>query len=61
MGKYTKTIIAALFTVLDGLQSAISNDVITSSEWVHICLMALATLGVYVAPNARQSEDVHRS
>lgn len=56
IGKYAKTIVAAVLAAAYALQAAITDDVVTSSEWVGIGLAVLTTFGVYVVPNARVSE-----
>lgn len=56
IGSYAKTIVAAAAGGVYALQAAISDDVVTSTEWVGIGLAVLTTLGVYVVPNARTSD-----
>lgn len=49
--KYAKFIVAAGVAGLTVLASAITDDKVTSSEWVAIALAVLGAIGVYVIPN----------
>lgn len=52
MGKYKKFIVAALTAGGVALASALTDDKVTTAEWVTIGLAALGALGVYAVPNA---------
>ena len=52
--KYAKFIVAGLVAGLVTLQSAITDDTITTAEWVAIGLAVLGALGVWAVPNKPQ-------
>lgn len=56
LGKYSKTVIAALFAAVVVAKAAITDGVYTSSEVIETVIAVLTVLGVYVVPNARQSD-----
>jgi hypothetical protein len=56
IGKMAKAVVAALFAAVTVAYSAVSDDVYTSTEVVNTVLAVLTALGVWVVPNARQSE-----
>ena len=56
IGKVAKTVVAGLFAAVTIAYSAVSDDVYTSTEIVNTVLAVLTVIGVYVVPNARQSE-----
>lgn len=56
IGKVAKTVVAGLFAAVTIAYSAVSDDVYTSTEIVNTVLAVLTAIGVYVVPNARQSE-----
>lgn len=49
--KYAKFIVAALIAGATTLQAAVTDDAVTSQEWIAIALAALAAVGVYFVPN----------
>lgn len=49
--KIAKFVVAAAMAALVVVASAITDNVITPSEWVAIALAGLSALGVYVVPN----------
>lgn len=51
MWKYAKTIVATVIAVAYAVQAALSDEAISSSEWVGIGLAALTALGVWAVPN----------
>lgn len=51
MGKYAKTVVAAIAAGAIAAQVAVEDGSITGAEWVTIGLAALAALGVYFIPN----------
>lgn len=51
IGKYAKTIVAAVLGGGYALQAALSDDTITNTEWVGIGLAVLIALGVWAVPN----------
>lgn len=53
LGSYAKTIVAGVLAAAYALQAALTDDTVTTSEWVGIVLAVLTTLGVYVVPNSR--------
>ena len=56
IGRSAKTIVAALLAGAYALQAAITDDVVTDTEWFGIGLAVLTALGVWAVPNARASE-----
>lgn len=56
IGKYAKSVVAALFAAVTVAHAAISDDVYTSTEIVGTVLAVLTALGVYATPNARESD-----
>lgn len=51
MAKYAKTIVAALTAALVALGAALTDDTVTTAEWVTIGLAAVGALGVFLVPN----------
>jgi hypothetical protein len=49
--KYAKTIVAAAAAGCVALGAALSDDTVTTAEWVTIALACLGALGVYLVPN----------
>lgn len=49
--KYAKFAVAALTAALVALGAALSDDHVTTAEWVTIGLAAVGALGVYLVPN----------
>lgn len=49
--KYAKFVVAALAAGLVALQTAITDDKVTTSEWVTIVLAGLGAVGVWLVPN----------
>ncbi|SET47738.1 hypothetical protein [Nonomuraea wenchangensis] len=60
VGKYAKTVVAALFAAVVVAKSAVTDGLITPQEWIDIVLAVLTSLGVWVVPNAKRSEDLPR-
>ncbi|MEV0584122.1 hypothetical protein [Nonomuraea sp. NPDC050310] len=58
VGKYAKTVIAALFAAVVVAKSAVTDQVITPQEWIDIVLAVLTTLGVWAVPNATRSDSL---
>ena len=56
LGSYAKTIVAAVLAAAYALQAALTDDVVTTSEWVGIGLAVLTVFGVWAVPNARVSD-----
>lgn len=52
MNQYAKFIVAALTAVAVAAQTALSDGVVSASEWVSIVIAALGALAVYMVPNA---------
>lgn len=52
MNQYAKFGVAILTTAAVAAQTALSDGVITSSEWVSITIAALGALAVWAVPNA---------
>lgn len=48
---YRKFIVAAIGTAAYSVGAALSDDVVTNSEWVAIATAVLIALGVYTTPN----------
>lgn len=53
--KYAKFVVAAATAALVALGAALTDDTVTTGEWVTIVLAALGALGVYLVPNRPQS------
>jgi hypothetical protein len=51
IAKYWKTVVAALVAGGTIAQAALTDDTITSGEWVAIGLAVLGALGVWAVPN----------
>jgi hypothetical protein len=49
--KYAKAIVAAATAALVAVGAALTDDTVTTGEWVTIALAALGALGVYAVPN----------
>ncbi len=57
LGKYAKTIVAALFAAVVVAKSAITDGVYSPSEAIETVIAVLTVLGVYAVPNAKKSDD----
>lgn len=57
MSRYAKGIVAVLIAGLTVLASAITDNVITPSEWVNIALACVGAVGVYAVPNKRPEDE----
>lgn len=55
--RYAKFLVAAAMAALVAVQTAITDDRITTSEWVTIGLAALAAVGVWLVPNKPPAEE----
>lgn len=53
LGAYAKTIVAVVLAAAYALQAALSDDTVTTTEWVGIGLAVLTALGVWAIPNAK--------
>jgi hypothetical protein len=51
MSTYAKALIALLTAAAIAAQTALSDGVVTASEWVSIAIAALGALAVYAVPN----------
>lgn len=51
ISQYAKTIVAAATAALVAAQSAVSDGVITQSEWINIALVSLGAFGVWFVSN----------
>ncbi|GAA4221582.1 hypothetical protein FHR32_005145 [Streptosporangium album] len=56
VGKYAKTIVAALFAAVVVAKSAVTDGVYNPAEVIDTVLAVLTALGVWVVPNAKQSD-----
>jgi TPP-dependent pyruvate/acetoin dehydrogenase alpha subunit len=54
--KYAKFVVAVATTALIALGAALTDDHVTTAEWVAIVLAGLGALGVYAVPN-RSAQD----
>lgn len=54
VGRYAKTIVAGVLGGAYALQAAISDNVITNTEWVGIGTAVLIAIGVLAVPNSPQ-------
>jgi hypothetical protein len=57
MGTYAKFVVAAIGATLVGIQTALSDDVVTNQEWLTIAIAVLASFGVWAVPNAPVSHE----
>lgn len=57
IAKYWKTVVAAVVAGGTIAQTALSDDSISSGEWVLIALAVLGALGVYTVPNKPERTD----
>ncbi|MEV2236712.1 hypothetical protein [Micromonospora sp. NPDC049891] len=55
VGRYAKTIVAAVVAGATALTVAMGDDVLTTTEGITVALAVLGAFGVYVVPNARDS------
>lgn len=46
MGRYAKSIVAALVAGLGALQTAMQDDVVTHNEWIAVASATVAALGL---------------
>lgn len=57
LGRYAKSIAAAVVAGGTALGTALADDTVTTGEWVGVALAVLAALGItYTVPNAVQSD-----
>ncbi|MFC6017206.1 hypothetical protein ACFP2T_13440 [Plantactinospora solaniradicis] len=56
VAKYAKTIVAAIVAGGTALAVAMGDDTLSTTEGVTIALAVLGALGVYVVPNARDTD-----
>ncbi|MEO3929960.1 hypothetical protein ABGB07_39835 [Micromonosporaceae bacterium B7E4] len=56
VSKYAKTIVAAVVAGGTALTVAMGDDTLSTTEAVTIALAVLGALGVYVVPNARDTD-----
>lgn len=54
VGRYAKAVVAGVLGGAYALQAAISDNVITNTEWVGIGTAVLIALGVLAVPNSPQ-------
>jgi hypothetical protein len=52
MNQYAKFVVAALTAAAIAAQTALSDGLVSASEWVSIVIAALGALAVYITPNA---------
>jgi hypothetical protein len=57
MGRYAKTVVAGVLGGAYALQAALSDDVVTNTEWVGIGMAVLIALGVWAVPNSPAASD----
>lgn len=50
---YSKSIVPLLITALYGIQSALSDGKVTTTEWGGIVTGLVASLGAYLVPNTK--------
>jgi len=51
VSRYAKSIVAAAVAGLTVLAAALTDDTITTAEWVQIAVAVLGAIGVYAVPN----------
>jgi hypothetical protein len=57
MGHYAKAIVGAVLAGLGGVEIALMDDVVTTSEWVRVAITTVAALGlVWGVQNAPAKE-----
>lgn len=56
MNKYLKTVVAVATAALVSAQSAVSDGVVTTSEWINITLVAIGAFGVWFVENAPSTD-----
>lgn len=56
IGRYAKTIVAALVAGGTALTVATGDDVLTATEGITAALAILGAFGVYVVPNAKDTD-----
>ncbi|MGK5737287.1 hypothetical protein [Micromonospora sp. URMC 103] len=56
VAKYAKTIVASVVAGGTALTVAMGDDVLTATEGITVALAVLGALGVYVVPNATDTE-----
>jgi hypothetical protein len=49
--KYAKLLAMVVTTVLIALVPALSDDVVTVTEWINVAIIAVGAAGVFAAPN----------
>lgn len=54
---YSKTIVAIIMAAGTALTAAITDDWVTTTEWVQVILAVLGAAGVYVIPNTGNPHD----
>lgn len=54
VGSVAKFLVAALAAGVVALQAALTDDVITTAEWLTVAVAAASALGVWAVPNAPQ-------
>ena len=54
MSSYAKAVVALVTAAAIAAQTALSDGVITASEWVSIAIAALGAIAVYRVPNTTQ-------
>jgi hypothetical protein len=57
LGSYAKTIVAGVLAAAYTLQAALTDDTVTTTEWVGIGLAVLTALGVYITPNSTKADS----
>lgn len=55
IGSIAKTVVAAIMAAGYAFQAYITDDKITTTEWIGIVLAVLTVLGVYAVPNSPPS------
>lgn len=54
---YLKTVTASGATILYAVSAALSDDVVTNSEWTAIITLVLTTFGVFQVPNKPEFDE----
>ncbi|MFC3504790.1 hypothetical protein ACFOOK_28015 [Micromonospora krabiensis] len=54
--KYAKTIVAGIVAGGTALTVALGDDVLTATEGITVALAVLGAFGVYVVPNAKDTD-----
>lgn len=55
MSRYAKLAATVVATVLSALVAAMTDGVVTNTEWINVAILAVGSAGVFAAPNVPHS------